>query len=59
MDPESGEVRTMEEIEKTPDQEKPGYVPRPWWQVWGARVLLVIFLAVLAVFYLIMFRGKG
>lgn len=29
--------------EQTPQQE--GYVPRPAWQVWGARVGLVIFIA--------------
>lgn len=31
-----------EELEK---KDEPGYVPRPAWQVWAARVGLVLFLA--------------
>lgn len=38
-------------------QENTGYVPRPWWQVWGARILLVLFILILAVYYWNMFRG--
>ncbi len=36
----------MEE-KKNPEQisEQEGYVPRPAWQVWGARIGLVIFIA--------------
>ncbi len=26
------------------DSEREGYVPRPGWQVWGARIGLVLFL---------------
>ena len=29
------------EVEET---KEPGYVPRPAWQVWGARIGLVIFI---------------
>ena len=28
-------------LEETPDE---GYVPRPAWQVWGARIGLVLFI---------------
>ena len=31
-------------------QEQP-YVPRPWWQVWGARIALVIFILGLIMYY--------
>ena len=31
-------------------QEQP-YVPRPWWQVWGARIALVIFFLGLIMYY--------
>lgn len=32
-------------------EEKP-YVPRPRWQVWGARLLLAVFLFLLVLYYL-------
>ncbi len=41
----------MEEMRENenPEQEQPqGYTPRPVWQVWAARVGLVIFLLVVA-----------
>ncbi len=28
-----------------PEEQEKGYEPRPVWQVWGARVCLVIFIA--------------
>ena len=28
-----------------------GYVPRPWWQVWGARIALVVFILGLIMYY--------
>lgn len=34
-----------------------GYTPRPRYQVWLARIGLVVFLALLAAAYLKMFRG--
>ena len=34
----------MEETKETATPEQEGYVPRPAWQVWGARVGLVIFI---------------
>ena len=27
------------------------YRPRPWWQVWGARILLVIFILLVIMYY--------
>ena len=39
----------------TPEQE--GYSPRPAWQVWAARIGLVLFLLVLILYYLNIMRG--
>ena len=51
----------MEEQNNLPQEEqteeKQGYVPRPAWQVWGARILLAIFLIFLAMYYLRIARG--
>ena len=33
------------------------YKPRPWWQVWGARIGLVIFLGIVAMTVLLLMRG--
>lgn len=30
--------------EAAPEKEQEGYIPRPGWQVWGARIGLVIFI---------------
>ena len=47
----------MEEREElTPEEQKP-YEPRPAWQVWGARIALVIFVLFLIFYYLNIFRG--
>ena len=45
--------------EKTPEaqQDKPHYVPRPLWQVWAARIGLVVFILGLILYYLNVFRG--
>lgn len=47
----------MEEKEEKQEQREQGYVPRPAWQVWGARIGLALFLALVAMGYAIMFRG--
>ena len=59
----------MEEMEKNqlheeqiPEQEElqeemPKYVPRPMWQVWLARIGLVLFIALIIMYYIHMFRG--
>ena len=46
-----------EEIQEKQAQEPEGYVPRPKWQVWGARVLLVVFILLLIMYYTNVFRG--
>lgn len=43
------------EEEKATEQE--GYVERPAWQVWGARIALVIFLLIVAYQILSIARG--
>ena len=42
------------EVEET---KEPGYIPRPAWQVWGARIGLVIFVLFLVMYYINIFRG--
>ena len=46
----------MEEEIKT-EEVQPEYKPRPIWQVWGARVLLVVFIAFLIMVYVNIMRG--
>ena len=41
----------MEEMELEQEVQEEGYVPRPQWQVWAARVALVIFIAGLIMYY--------
>ena len=38
-------------------QEQPAYTPRPLWQIAAAWIGLILFLAVVAGFYLIIARG--
>ena len=44
-------VNSMEEMELEQEVQEEGYVPRPRWQVWGARVALVIFILGLIMYY--------
>ena len=37
--------------ERKPEQEQDEYIPRPRWQVWGARIALVFVLAAVALYY--------
>ena len=37
--------------------EQPGYVPRPKWQVWAARIGLGLFILLLIFYYLNIMRG--
>lgn len=46
-----------EECVESQTEEAPGYVKRPWWQVWLARVALVAFIIVLILYYIHIFRG--
>ena len=55
MEEERKDLTTEESTQ--PEQEQPGYVPRPRWQVWGARIALVVFILILIAYYLNLFRG--
>ena len=39
-------------------QEVNKYVPRPVWQVWAARIGLVVFIAFLVMYYILIARGS-
>ena len=52
--PEEGKTEETSAVEETP---KEGYVPRPAWQVWGARVALVLFIALLILYYANLLKG--
>ena len=45
------EVNGMEEELMEQQVEEEGYEPRPRWQVWGARIALVIFILGLIMYY--------
>ncbi len=47
----------MEEQQKMPEFEEQGYVERPKWQVWAARVAVVAMVAMLILYYLSIARG--
>ena len=38
-------------------EETPKYIPRPAWQVWGARVALVLFVALIIMYMIKIARG--
>ena len=46
-----------ENRETTPETEENAYKPRPQWQVWAARVGLVIMIICVILYYLHIFRG--
>ena len=41
----------------TPEEEQEVYEPRPVWQVWAARVALVIFVVLIIMYYINISRG--
>lgn len=53
------EVTTLDEQNQVPipAEEEKKYTPRPAWQVWAARIGLVIFVAFLVMFYVKVARG--
>ena len=51
------EVNSMEDNQKNIGPEEEGYVERPAWQVWGARIGLVLFIIILILYYGRMLRG--
>ena len=46
-----------EERIDTQISDEESYVPRPRWQVWGARIALVVFIAILIMYYINIARG--
>lgn len=46
-----------EEQHKNTPEEETGYQPRPVWQVWAARIALVVFLVLITMYYMNIFRG--
>ena len=53
------EVTALDEqnLPNVPSEEEKKYTPRPAWQVWAARIGLVIFVAFLVMFYVKVARG--
>ena len=47
----------MEEEQKMPEQEEQGYVERPKWQVWTARVAVVALIVLIILYYISIARG--
>ena len=43
--------------EELQQEDAPKYIPRPAWQVWGARVALVLFIAVIIMYMIKIARG--
>lgn len=47
----------MEQDRQEPLEEQQGYVPRPAWQVWGARVAAVLFAGLIVLQIVSIARG--
>lgn len=47
------------ELEQPAEEPKQGYVPRPAWQVWGARIGLVVVIISIALYYWYIATGGG
>ena len=47
----------LHQPQQSPIPEEPGYVERPRWQVWGARIGLVVLAVFLILYYLTIARG--
>ena len=45
-----------ERIEQEIPEQEP-YIPRPAWQVWAARIALVVFIGLIAMYYINIARG--
>ena len=59
MENEKMEDLAVTPEEELPKEEKPAYTPRPLWQVIGAWVLLVVFVALVIASYVRIFGGAG
>ena len=58
MDENKNEVTPETVSEEIPAEPKPeGCTPRPAWQVWGARIALVIFILYVIMYYINIMRG--
>ena len=44
--------------EKHESQQTEGYTPRPAWQVWAARIVLVLFIGLVIFSYILLACGK-
>ena len=51
------EEERMEQNEQQECRSQEGYTPRPAWQVWGARIGLVIFILLVIMQYINIARG--
>ena len=51
------ENRENQELEQLTETTQQGYVPRPAWQVWAARIGLAVFIGFLILYYVNIFRG--
>ena len=47
----------LDQPQQSPIPEEPGYLERPRWQVWGARIGLVVLAVFLILYYLTIARG--
>ena len=47
----------MEDKKENREPEEQGYVPRPMWQVWAARVALVLFILIVIYQFMAMVTG--
>ena len=58
-DPEYMEEKLNQSPQEPEEEQVPQepYRPRPWWQVWGARILLVIFILLVIMYYVNIARG--
>lgn len=52
-----GEVIALEEKDQMEQPAEQGYVPRPAWQVWGARVAAVLFAGLIVLQIVSIARG--
>lgn len=40
-----------------PEEQEDGYTPRPAWQIWSARIGLVLFILIIIMYYIQIARG--
>ena len=55
---ENQEFENQEELQPEIQEETPKYVPRPAWQVWTARIALVLFILLILMYYWNISRGN-